>query len=610
MIFAVDERLFCLFMHKILIFLSVLLWCGAVNAAEIPSYDTAWLKLLHYHKTLNGYQGLVENQEFYISADGRNNPQAEFAAEIEAFSKGNAKCRFPARFNYLKQLGKVQGDLSGCKDYQQFMHDVRPNGITILFTNAYMSNPASLFGHTLVRIDTARKGTQMLAHGSNFGADSGTEHRMMFAIKGLFGGYLGVYSVSPYWEIINTYNNIENRDIWEYSLNLTDEEKQKFADHLYEMRQAKIRYYFLSKNCSYLILELLEAVRPSLKLTKQYPAWVIPLDTLKTINNEPNLVKSQNYRPARYTQIQNLLKAMNNEQYQAFLRGIEKYDFAAENLTDEEKSAVYEAVYQYFQYEYTAGNMPLKEYRKASFGVLRKRSALPIVEKVQPVGENPVLSHDSMQISLSGGSERHKSFEEIEVRPAYTALTDSSFGLVKGAEISVMSSKWRYYNQSHKTVLQNFAPIKIKSLVPAGRVFDPISYAVGAEIKRDYNPQNYDEGYVGYGYGGVGKTIALPANIWLYGLLKINGAYGGFIPHNSWGGFAPEIGILKDFGAVRMHFNAEKTWATRKFGNRLIYKAAASLGITDNLSLEIGYEGSHNIGRNSESWQLWLRQSF
>ena len=189
-------------------------------------------------------------------------------------------------------------------------------------------------------------------------------------------------------------------------------------------------------------------------------------------------------------------------------------------------------------------------------------------------------------------------------------MTDSSFGLVKGAEISVMSSKWRYYNQSHKTVLQNFAPIKIKSLVPAGRVFDPISYAVGAEIKRDYNPQNYDEGYVGYGYGGVGKTIALPVNIWLYGLLKVNGAYGGFIPHNSWGGLAPEIGILKDFGIVRLHFNAEKTWATRKFGDRLIYKAAASLGITDNLSLEIGYEGSHNIGRNNESWQLWLRKSF
>ena len=62
-------------------------------AASGSAYDEAWLKLLHYHKTLNGYQGLVENQEFYISSDGRNNPQAEFMAEVKAFTKGEEKCR-------------------------------------------------------------------------------------------------------------------------------------------------------------------------------------------------------------------------------------------------------------------------------------------------------------------------------------------------------------------------------------------------------------------------------------------------------------------------------------------------------------------------------------
>ena len=146
MIFLGKERLFYLCMRNVLIFLSALLWCGAAMAAENSAYGTAWLKLLHYHKTFSGYQGLVENQEFYISPDGRGNPQAEFAAEIKAFAEGREKCRFPARFNYLKQLGKVQGDLEDCEEYQQFMHDVRPNGITILFTNAYMSNPAQISG--------------------------------------------------------------------------------------------------------------------------------------------------------------------------------------------------------------------------------------------------------------------------------------------------------------------------------------------------------------------------------------------------------------------------------------------------------------------------------
>lgn len=600
-------------MRKILfvfeLFLIIGGWCAAAEAEA--AVDLAWLKLLHYQQHFGGYQGLVENQEFYISPVGRNNPEEEMKAEIVAFGTGKEKCRFPARFNYLRAQGKVQGDLLECEEYQQFMRDVQPNGITVLFTNAYMSNPASLFGHTLIRIDTARKGTQMLAHGSNFGANSGTEYGVMFALKGLFGGYQGVYSVSPYWEIINTYNNIENRDIWEYNLNLTDEEKLKFVNHLYEMRQAKIRYYFLSKNCSYMILELLEAVRPTLNLTTQYPVWVIPLDTLKTIQNEPDLVKSENYRPARYTQIQAMIEAMTDEQYAAFLQMIKQHNFEAAELSDAEKAVVYEAAYQYFQYEYTVGNMPLAEYRQSSFGVLRRRSALPAGKNPKSKGENPALSHDSMQISVSGGEYRQESFEELEIRPAYTALTDSSLGLVKGAEISVMSSRWRYYNQSRKLVLHSFTPIKIKSLVPAGRVFDPVSYTVGVEVKRDFNPQTAAEGYVGYGYGGVGKTAELPFKIWLYGLLKLNGAYGGFVPGNQWGGVAPEVGILKDFGRIRLHLNAEKTWATRKFGDRFIYKAAVSCGISENLSLEAGYEKSRNkAGYNQETWQVWLRQSF
>ena len=90
-------------------------------------------------------------------------------------------------------LSSHKGDLTGCKDYQSFMNDVKPDGITVLFTNAFMSNPASLFGHTLIRIDTSRKGTQMLAHGSNFGANSGDDSGPVYAFKGLVGGYYGGY---------------------------------------------------------------------------------------------------------------------------------------------------------------------------------------------------------------------------------------------------------------------------------------------------------------------------------------------------------------------------------------------------------------------------------
>lgn len=586
------------------------------SATEFENLATSseWLKLLHYQpQTFGGYQGLVENTDFYISPDGKKNPLAELKAEVQEFSKEQGKkCDFPARFEFLKKYNLVSGDLQKCTDYQQFMGDVQPNGISVLFTNAYMNNPASLFGHTLVRIDTKRKGSQMLAHGTNFGADSGNEYGFIFALKGLFGGYQGVYSISPYWNIINEYNNIENRDIWEYQLNLSDEEQQKFVNHLYEMRNARIRYYFLSKNCSYMVLELIEVVRPEIDLTSKYKnMWVIPLDTLKTIINEQNLVSEINYRPARLTKIKHSLQNMTPKQYNAFLNGVKNYDYEMSGLNEKAQAEVLETAYQYFQYRYVEKEMELSEYRKNSFAVLRKRSQLPETElQGDFAGENPVYSHDSMQISLGTGVYNKQSYEELTIRPAYTALTDSSYGLVKGAEVSVLKSVWRYYNQNHRFVLQSFQPLNILSIVPAGSVFSPISYSTNVELKRELNPKNEKEGYVGDLALGIGKTYEFMPDIRAYGLLEARGQYGGLIAHNYWLGLAPRAGIYADFGNLRFHLLARQTFATRKFGERLEYSAETAYGFSKNFSLALKYSSSHNHGKNGEYYAAELRWNY
>lgn len=594
----------------ILIFLCMI---RPVMAEESYAESSEWLKLLHYKKMMfGGYKGLVSADKFYADKNGRYNPQKELETEIELFNAGNEiKCEFPARFEWLKRKKLVQGDLKKCKEYQNFIKDIKPNGITVLFTDAFMSNPASLFGHTLIRIDTARKGTQMLAHGSNFGANSGEDSGPIFAFKGLVGGYYGGYVISPYWDVINTYNNIENRDIWEYHLNLSDEEQMMFVNHLYEMKNALIRYFFLSKNCSYMILELLEAVRPTLDLTSEYNNWAIPLDTLKTIKNVPGLVGEVNYRPARYTKLQAQIKSMNARQFAAFYRGIKKHDYDMKELSQEERPIVLETEYQYYQYIYTAGDMDLKDYRKNSFAVLRKRSAMSQATEVKVKGNDPSLSHSSFQMSFGGGIYDHKSFEQINIRPAYTALTDDNFGLIKGAGISVLETQIRYYNQTDKTVLERITGLKIDSLVPADRVFSPWSYISDMNIHREYNPRRNTEGYVGEIIFGMGKTYALNDWLWMYGMLNAKGQYGGFISGNQWVGAAPQIGMFNDFGRIKTNFSVDKNFATRKFGNRLTYKTEFSLGITKDLSFALVYMAAHNDnGHNRQELSGWVRYSF
>lgn len=586
---------------------------SAVAAPDISEFAQSadWLKLLHYHKSLGGYNGLIRNKKFYLAADGRVNPKAELKTNIEMFQSGNKKCDFPARFNLLKENGFVSGDLTDCTEYQKFLQDVQPNGVTLLFTDAYMSNPASMFGHTLVRIDTARKGSQMLAHGSNFGADSGNETGIPFILKGLFGGYDGKYNLSPYWTVINTYNNIENRDIWEYKLNLTDDEQIKFVNHLYEMQNAEIQYFFLTKNCSYMILELLEAVRPSLELSKNYNVYAIPLDTLKTVREVPALVSEINYRPARYTKIKHQLGQMSPAQYAAFRKGIKEHDYDMPNLSEQEQREVLESEYQYYQYKYTAHDMELKEYRKNSFAVLRRRSQLPAAEESKPTGTDPSLSHGSYQLAVSGGVYNHKSFEQFIVRPAYTGLTDNNEGLIRGAGIRVLETTLRYYNQRHRAVLQRFTGLAIYSLVPADRVFSPYSYKTDFSLVREYNPQNQKEGTVGNIEFGIGKTLGLTERFWFYGLINAHGQYGGLIPDNYWLGVAPEVGIYADFSPLRFHFAAEDTLATARFGKRLQYKADIAVGITKNWSLNFEYTTAHNKrGHNQEEWLTALKWSF
>ena len=606
-------------MKRFLFFLFLIIITGlsykadAVDYAEY-AFSPAWLKLLHYQQNGHKYAGLIANDEFYLSPQGKNNPQDELRAEISAFSHADneQKCSFPARFNWLKEQGLVYGDLHNCTEYQQFIDDVQPSGITLLFTNAYMRNPASLFGHTLVRIDIARKGTQMLAHGSNFGANSGTEQGVIFALKGLFGGYMGSYNLSPYWNIINTYNNIENRDIWEYKLNLTDEEIEKFVNHLYEMRDAQIQYYFLSKNCSYMILELLEAVRPELSLTQDYQNWAIPLDTLKAVKSVPDLLQEGHYRPARYTKIQAQLQVMNEAQISAFKQGISnEHEYEMKALSAPEKAQIFEALYQYYQYKYTAHEMELKEYRRNSFAVLRRRSQLPTAIEPQLSGEDPTLSHASKMVAMRFGARRKKWFSELIIQPAYTGVTDNNFGLIKGSAIHVLENRWRYYYSKHRLVLQQLALLRLLSLVPSDTIFQPLSYQTDFSIRREQNLRNNSEGYVSKALFGFGKTYAVAEWVWFYGMLNAVAEYGGFIPNNQFAAMRPEIGLYTDFEKLRAHFKVSYNYATNSFGKRLLYHAEVNGDINQSVSLTGEYTAEHSLsGGHSDEYAISLRWHF
>ena len=101
-----------------------------------------------------------------------------------------------------------------------------------------------------------------------------------------------------------------------------------------------------------MIMEMLDAVRPSLGLSDEFWLQTIPLDTAKAVNRRPDLVKSVNYRPSRQSKIIHRAKQMNEAQEKAYLAAIKDKNYNLENLPDEQKADVLETAYQYVQYQF------------------------------------------------------------------------------------------------------------------------------------------------------------------------------------------------------------------------------------------------------------------
>ena len=201
------------FLGLIVCFCCFFVAVAEAGAAADFAYSPEWLAVGHYQAKGNGYKSTVDSPDFFLATDGKVNPQAELAATISLFAgkDDNSKCLFPARYKLLRRSGLISEPFPHCQEYEQFYDDLRPAGVTLLFTDAYMNNPSSLFGHTLLRIDTARKGTQLLAHGANYGAyTAGQENSVLFAIYGLTGGYWGGFTVKPYYDIINIFSYPKN----------------------------------------------------------------------------------------------------------------------------------------------------------------------------------------------------------------------------------------------------------------------------------------------------------------------------------------------------------------------------------------------------------------
>lgn len=490
-----------------------------VNATEFDidrlAQDSYWLKLGHYLPGfLSGYKSTIDNASFFISPEGKYSPTKELQATItKLYSQDKriaeqAQCRYPARYFWLESLQGRQAVLS-CPELETWQNIIDPEGLTLVFPTAFMNNPSSMFGHTLLRIDAKdqTRHKELVAFAVNFAAEPDSQDNpAQFAIKGLIGQYPGRFAIMPYHMKVREYNDIESRDIWEYKLKLSPQEVERIMLHLWEMQNAEFDYYFLDENCSYQLLSLIELARQDLALTKHFSVQAIPSDTVRILA-ESDLLDSPEYRAAFGTRLLHQANEIDDQLFLAVEKAT-KGDYPnQEDYSDTQRAAILELAYEWLNFQLYDQGLERNPTAKRLTEILYQRSKIQVASPFSPVKKplvSPEQGHASARLGLSYQYWDSKNNQTtLEWRAAYHDLLDSQQGFVAGAQINFLDTQLSIDNVG-STRLDRFYLFDAMALAPSNKVFDSWSWNVRTGFDRQPVSKATSERW--FAQGGYGKS--------------------------------------------------------------------------------------------------------
>lgn len=464
------------------------------------------------------YASPVTLNGFFLSPTGAEDALAELRATLTALAnEPDASCRYPGRHAWLSQQ---RPDLAAhwprpdCAELNTWLKGLDASQATLVFASDYLNNPSSMFGHTLLRIDAASQhdDTRLLSYAINYSAQTNTSNGLEFAVKGLTGGYPGAYSLLPYYEKVKEYNDWESRDLWEYELALTPAEVRQMLLVFWDWRGMTSPYYFLSRNCSYELLGLIEMARDGLDLQSQFPVAAIPTDTVRAVLATDGLLKRVTWRAASGTQLRASLArndAMTNAAAAKLSHNAKSATSAAQALTPLQRARALEVAYD----DLYARHVSRKATADAPAQLRQLLTARAVIDvppqRVTPQRprHDPSQGHGTTRISIGGGYD-HQAFTTLAIRPAYHDWLDSTAGYRAGARIDFLTGQLRADRDGLN--IEQLTVVGIDSLAPINALSTPLSWSVRLGLDRrlgdEAGPRRHSATTL---EGGGGISVAL-----------------------------------------------------------------------------------------------------
>lgn len=264
-----------------------------------------WHKLLLLDKK---GKPTTADPKFFLA---QGEPHAEMSAIIRAIQANDDQtlCAFPARASFVAQGLGLALDDEHCRAFHAWAktHDAR--ALSLVFAEEHPNSLGSAFAHVMIKADTAESlasGRDEDAFAINYTvAREKGDSEAQASVKSMIGQYAGVMEFYDYAQKRDVYLNDDERDIWEYRLDLNEGEVAQIMRHIWETKDLKRPYFFTNDNCATEILRLIDVAKGT-ALRQSAGKIVIPSEIARLLNDS-GLIASTRFLPSKSSKAQALL---------------------------------------------------------------------------------------------------------------------------------------------------------------------------------------------------------------------------------------------------------------------------------------------------------------
>ncbi len=514
----------------------------AANQLSLSQHPT-WKSLLHF-KSNKCY---ITDSSFLLSGESCS-LEKELDETIKSFyastniNNSHTICKFPARYLFIKEnlkSLKISLPSMNCSELSLFQKKAPADKISLVFSSENVTQPSSMMGHVFLKLSGINDQGKNVEHAVSYFTRIDSINLPLLFAESMFLGMPSFYTLIPYSEQLEKYLHDEQRNVWEYDLNLSHESNELIHLHIWELKDIKSKYLFAGYNCAtviYFILSLADS--HFLDINR---LWISPLDVVKQ-SKKDGLIGKTSLIPSDKWKIRMLASNINKKSQSMVYETIKQNDFNLLKKNPAENIAFLEyqlgkSFSSYLSKNGEITNDKSEEIdRKLTMFYQHQEGSIIDVSKFK----DPILRQEDSQYSLGYLHREGNLYLKLNFLPASHKLTDNNQQLFSESSLELGDVTILVDSLNKNISIDEIKLFSSGSYIPWDSFTGGLSGRFGIGVERHYNNElnSFQATQIS---GGFGISNSIHEDILLHSIGNIGVAYGN---QNNYIFSYPEVGLI------------------------------------------------------------------